>query len=84
MHTTFGNIISKYTDYKICQDCGAFNWYEHESCQSCSSEPPHFKDMTQKDAEQLDKDIEKFNKENPVDEAEDSGEHWCYDCETDI
>ena len=84
MDTTFGQIIGKYSDYKICQDCSAHNWYENILCQGCSSKPPNFKDMTEEDADNLLQEIKEFNKENPTDQAEDSGEHWCLDCATDI
>ena len=40
--------------------------------------------MTEEDADNLLQEIKEFNKENPTDQAEDSGEHWCLDCATDI
>ena len=83
MDATFGCIIGKFDDYKICKDCGGYNWYENDSCPHCMSRPQRFRRMTQKDADNLADQIVDFNKENPnLDETHD--EHWCMECTTEI
>ncbi len=56
MEQSLGRICGKPTDYKICNDCSAINWYENEECQNC--EKTNFMDMTQKSVDEIQKDID--------------------------
>ncbi len=76
MEASYGNIIGKHTDYKICTDCSAYNWYENETCHSCCSEPANFEPMTEKHVKELTEELV----ENHIDD-EDS---LCIECTTEI
>lgn len=56
MDTTIGIIADNPTDYRICRNCGAFNWYEREQCHNCGSKD--LRELTEKDVQQILKDIE--------------------------
>lgn len=32
MERQLGDIEGKLSDYKVCEKCGAINWYENEEC----------------------------------------------------
>ena len=44
--TEVWNLLSKPNDFKVCCECGAFNWYENEECIMCFEKK--FKKITQK------------------------------------
>lgn len=44
MNTTIERLKGKPDDFKICKDCGAFNWYENCECHNCGRS--HFEDFT--------------------------------------
>ena len=35
MHHTVERILAKPTDYKVCKNCRALNWYENKICRAC-------------------------------------------------
>jgi len=47
MEVTLWQIQVKKSDFKICKECGCFNWYENEECHNCFSRK--FRKVTQKD-----------------------------------
>jgi len=70
MHCAIGYLLAKPRDFKICLRCGAFNWYENESCHSCGF--TRFRKATQKDVEEY------------VKYREEHDEHFCDECEIDV
>jgi ribosomal protein L40E len=70
MHVTIGYLLSKPRDFKICLNCGCFNWYENETCHTCGSK--RFRKATQRDVDSY----AKFRDEND--------EHFCMECEIDV
>jgi len=73
MHTTYGYVISKPRDFKICLNCGRINWYENESCINCYSS--EFRRATKQDAENLELEIQIANE---------LGIHRCEECPMDV
>ena len=35
MRHTVDRMLSKPSDYKICMECGTWNWYENDECIRC-------------------------------------------------
>jgi len=70
MHVTLGYLLSKPSDFKICLNCGAFNWYENEECHSCGG--TEFREATRKDVDSY----YRYREEND--------EHCCEECEIDV
>lgn len=53
MEVELQQIEMKDTDFKVCEDCGCFNWYENDVCCRCFSEnkdgKAHFRDVGEED-----------------------------------
>ena len=70
MHVTLGYLAAKPRDFKICLNCGAFNWYENDSCIICGSKS--FRKATRRDIEEY------------VSYRQQHYEHCCDECEIDV
>jgi len=68
MHFTFGYLLAKPQDFKICLRCNRINWYENKECIDCGN--PTFREANAEDIEKL------------VEAWKASG-HFCLDCEID-
>ncbi|RLF36597.1 MAG: hypothetical protein DRM99_02350 [Thermoplasmata archaeon] len=66
MEVTLWQIQVKKSDFKICKECGCFNWYEREECRECKSKD--FREVTQKDIE---KELKFWIKEGYTEEEAD-------------
>ncbi len=67
LHHTIDRILSKWWDYKICLNCGSWNWYENRECVNCQGD--QFRKASRKDAEKLNDsmaDVDIFNMEMDV------------------
>jgi len=70
MHVTLGYLTAKPEDFKVCLNCGAFNWYENEICHSCGKS--RFRPATQKDVNRY------------YEQRKSNDEHCCEECEIDV
>ena len=58
MRHTVDRMISKPSDYKRCERCGCWNWYENLECINCGSNK--FRKVTDRDVEGLKKAFEGY------------------------
>jgi hypothetical protein len=70
MHHTIGYLLGKPEDFKTCDGCGAFNWYENGDCVSCNGTAFH---PTTK------QEVEAY-----ADARGKGDEHFCEECEIDV
>lgn len=69
MDSTIGYIRGKPTDFKICKECKAINWYENEYCHQC------FKTDFEEDYSLVEKHIKRY-----IDDRIKNDDHLCSDC----
>ena len=36
MYHNLGRVFGKPTDYRVCNECDAINWYENDTCCECN------------------------------------------------
>ena len=70
MRVSVEYLLSKPEDFKVCKNCGCFNWYERISCHNCGSGT--FRRATEDDVESY------------VETREKEDEHFCLECEIDV
>jgi len=53
MEVELSSISMKMSDFRVCEDCGSFNFYENDVCSRCFSEnedgKAHFREVTDED-----------------------------------
>lgn len=61
MEASLENIKEKPTDFKICKECGAINYYENEKCINCRK--IDFEERDKKVVELIERDYEFYQQE---------------------
>jgi len=65
-------IFQKPSDYKVCRECRAINWYENEECQCCGAKQYLIDDSDADNVEDWD-DYDTGN----FDDSEEAVRKWC-------
>lgn len=70
MEVRLDYIFTKPTDFKICSECGAINWYENEACLRCGNDK--FSEEEKSVQEAIEKDYEFYREEGYEEEEIDA------------
>jgi len=74
MEHKLGRVFQKPSDYKVCRECRALNWYENEECRCCGAKQYS---VTEEEAEKIGvEDWDKYDTGN-FDKSEEAVREWC-------